>query len=254
MKKEHTEKELNKYQLRNIEILTHLLKHDAVTDEVVELLRQSELDYFSLLDKNRLLEKKINIDDKTNLLKFSNHYLTNIIKTASRIYFGIKFMEYHISFIRFDIDDFSNFNNKYGHELGDLVLIGIANIIKENSRPTDYVIRYGGEEFDVILPSTDPEGSLVYIKNIFEKINNFRVKYDNLELKVTVSAGISTLLYTFFDTKIKDEKEIEQLYKDLQIKADNALYEAKYLGKNRYCVYSDEKKSEYAKIRKLYFK
>ncbi len=254
MDERFTVKELNKFQIRNIEILTHLLRHEAVSDEIVESIRQSELDYFSLINKNKILERSINIDGKTGLLKYSSTYLTNIIKTASRIFFHANIIEYHISFIRFDIDDFSNFNNKYGHDFGDDVLVGIANTLKENSRPTDYVIRFGGEEFDVILPSTKIEGTLVYINNIFDLIRNLNLKYNNKEKKITVSAGISSLVYTFSNTKITDEQEIELLYKDLQRKADNALYEAKYLGKDQYCVYSDEKKDEYQKIRKLYVK
>ena len=101
------EKELNEFQLRNIQILTHMLSHDAISDEIVEFLRKSELDYFSLIDKYNILEQKVNIDEKTNLLKYKNDYLTNIIKTASRIYFGTDFSNYNISLIRFDIDDFS---------------------------------------------------------------------------------------------------------------------------------------------------
>ena len=66
--------------------MTHLLESDAITDEVVEYLRKSELDYFSLIDKYKLLEEKVNIDEKTNLLKYKNDYLTNIIKTASRVF------------------------------------------------------------------------------------------------------------------------------------------------------------------------
>jgi diguanylate cyclase (GGDEF)-like protein len=254
MDKKRNERELNKFQIRNLEILTHLLKHEAVTDEIVESLRQSELDYFSLINKTLLLEKSINIDEKTGLLKFSNSYLTNIIKTASRIFYGHNATEYTISFIRFDIDDFSHFNNKFGHDFGDEVLIGIAEVIKENSRPTDYVIRYGGEEFDVILPSTKIEGTVVYAKNMFDMIHNFRLRYNGQDQKVTVSAGISSLVYTFQNTKVTDENEVEQMFKDLQRKADNALYEAKYLGKDRYCVYSEERKDEYQKIRKLYTK
>ena len=72
-------KTLNEFQLRNVEILTQLLITDAVTDEVIDLLRDSELDYFSLLDKYKLLETKVNVDEKTNLLKFKTDYLTNII-------------------------------------------------------------------------------------------------------------------------------------------------------------------------------
>ncbi len=252
-KEEIKEIELNEFQLRNIDILTHLYVHNAVDDEVVEKLRKSELDYFTLLNKYKLLEQKVNIDEKTNLLKFKKDYLTEIIKTASRIYFGSETQSFTISFVRFDIDDFSVFNNKYGHDAGDEVLVKIASIIRDRSRPTDYVIRFGGEEFDVILPSTTIDGAIKYLDSIFEIINDARIPYNGQELKVTVSAGVSSIHYTFNEKRIVEET-IEELFKRLQSEADNALYEAKYLGKNRYCVYSEDKKTEYIKIRKIYTK
>ncbi|MFC1504536.1 GGDEF domain-containing protein, partial [Spirochaetota bacterium] len=237
--------------IRNIHILTHLLKHDAVDDEIIENLRKSELDYFSLIDKYKILEQKVNIDEKTSLLKFRKEYLTNIIKTASRIFYGMKSTDYNISFVRIDIDDFSVFNNQYGHELGDEVLIKIANVIKENSRPTDYVIRFGGEEFDSILPATDVNGAEVYIKKILDRIMKLRVEYQKKSLKVSVSAGITGVVFTFNDKHIENQ-EIERLFHLLQQQADNALYEAKYLGKAQYAIYMEKKKQDYAKIRKKY--
>lgn len=249
----HKDIDLNEFQLRNIDILTHLYMHNAVDDEVVEKLRKSELDYFTLLDKYKLLEQKVNVDEKTNLLKFKKGYLTDIIKTASRVYFGSDMSIFHIGFVRFDIDDFSVFNNKYGHEAGDEVLITIAKIIQENSRPTDYAIRFGGEEFDVILPSTSINGASTFLDKIYNVINKTSIDYNGTKLQVTISAGVSGTDYTFKDKKI-DETNIESLFKKLQNEADNALYEAKYLGKNQYCIYSEEKKQEYLKIRKIYSK
>lgn len=247
--------ELKDFQLRNIEIITHLFKAGVLDDDIVENLRLSELEYFSLLDKYDLLEKKVNIDEKTNLLKFKKDYLTNIVKTASRIFYdGFRQMLYHISFVRFDIDNFSNFNNRYGHDVGDKVLVEIADILKSGSRPTDYVIRFGGEEFDVILPATDIEGAKVYVSKITDRIRQIEIEHKGEKLKVTVSAGISSISYKFVEQKFLDDKKIEADYQKLQQEADNALYEAKYLGKNQFCVYDPSKKDDYMKIRKLYVK
>ncbi len=244
--------DLSPFQLRNIELLTYLYQHDAVSDEVVELLRLSELDYFSLIEKYKILEQKINLDEKTNILKFKKDYLTNIIKTASRIYHGIQDTTYPISLIRFDIDDFSIFNNKYGHALGDEVLIEFASILKKNGRPTDYIIRFGGEEFDVLLPSTPLDGAEVYINKIYDKTRNLRIKHNNEMLKITVSAGITGMNYTFSDSKIIIDSEVDDQFKQLQNEADDALYEAKNKGKDRYCIYSASKKESYSKIREEY--
>ena len=75
-----------------------LLELGAVDDRIIEYLRESELDYFELEDKYKVLEEKINIDEKTSLLKFQKGYMTNILKTASRIYHGIRDKNYDISF------------------------------------------------------------------------------------------------------------------------------------------------------------
>jgi diguanylate cyclase (GGDEF)-like protein len=246
------ERELNSFQVRNIKVMTYLLEKDAVNDDVIDYLHESELDYFALLDKYKLLEEKVNIDEKTNLLKFKRDYLTNIIKTASRFYHGPKTKDYSVSFIRFDIDDFSVFNNEYGHETGDMILILVAKIIRDNSRPTDYVIRFGGEEFDVILPSTEISGAEVYLEKIMEKIREAALPYHGNELRVTVSAGLAQMVYAFSGCKAINEKEIEGCFSELQMQADNALYEAKYLGKDRYSIYSPDKVEEYKKIRKKY--
>ncbi len=247
-------RDLNEFQIRNIRILSHLLVHNAIDDDIVELLRRSELDYFSIVDKLSLMEQKINIDEKTNLLKYKKDYLTNIIKTASRIYYGGKVTSYHITLIRLDIDDFSLFNNKYSHEAGDRVLKRIADIIKENSRPTDYAIRFGGEEMDVLLPSTDMDGAKIFLNNLYEKIRKTCVMYDGKELQVTVSAGASIYEYIFNNGKKIVDQEIEDIFIKMQCRADDALYDAKDQGKNRFCFYKKEKGPEYTAIRESYTK
>ncbi len=250
----NNDRELNGFQIRNIQLLTHLLAHDAVTDEIVDAIHQTELEYFSMLDKYLLLEQKVNVDEKTNLLKFKKDYLTNIVKTASRIYHGADPQMYHIAFIRFDIDNFSVFNNRYGHDLGDKVLIEIADIIRANSRPTDYVIRFGGEEFDVILPATDAQGAIIYLDKIFRKIRTLSIDHQGESLSVTVSAGITHTVYDLSDTKLVVDRKIERDYECMQSCADDALYEAKYLGKDRYCLHEKEKSSWYREVRDLYCK
>lgn len=251
---ENTKKELNDFQVRNIRILTHLLASDAVSDEVIEFLRLAEIDYFNLLDKYTLLEMKINIDEKTSLLKFRKDYLTSIIKTASRIYFGIAEAKYPLCFARFDIDDFAVFNNQYGHDTGDRVLVRVASLLRKNSRPTDYLIRFGGDEFDVILPATSMGGGKVFLDKIYDKSSALTVETDSGEaVPITLSCGMTSHIYTFEKnarTILSDD--VEGLYDILQKQADDALYESKMKGKNAASIYDESKKKEYKKFRQQY--
>lgn len=248
------ERTLSEFQLRNIQLMMHLYETNSISDELVEMIRLSELEYFGLLGKYKVLEERVNIDEKTNLLKFKPDYLTGILKTASRVYFGLKDLDYPVSFVRFDIDDFSHFNNRYGHDVGDRVLIMLATILRELSRPTDYVIRFGGEEFDVILPSTPVEGAKVYVDKIMSALEKNSIETPTDQLHVTVSAGISTMVYEFSGRRLIADSEIENLFRKLQNEADNALYEAKFLGKKRAAIFDTNRKDDYINIRKLYVK
>ena len=245
--------ELNSFQINTLRIISMLLEKDAVEDSILDELWKNELEYFSLIEKNRILSEKINIDEKTGLLKYNENYLTDIVKTASRIMSNNSFPHLEVGFVRFDIDDFSSFNNRYGHDLGDEILKVISAIIKDCSRPTDYVIRFGGEEFDVILPSTNLDGAEVYVNKILDETRKINFNYrDQDQIAATMSAGISFCRLSI-DYADKNE-DVQQEYKNLQKKADDALYEAKFLGKNRFSIYSASRDEEYIEIRNQYIK
>jgi len=246
--------ELNDFQLRNIRLLIKMFENGALDDEAAEILRESELDYFSISDKISKLENKINIDENTSLLKYNKNYLTLIMKTASRIHFNPASKFYNISFIRFNIDDFSLFNERYGHEAGDKAINEIAGIIKESSRPTDYIIRSGGEEFDSLLPATGLNGAIVYTEKIIDKIRKTSILHNGLNIPITLSAGISHIEYELEGKKLINEQETEICYGKLQNEASQALYEAKFLGKDRLGIYDAKKSAEYVNIRKTYIK
>ena len=249
---EHIMKELESFDLNIISIMTHLYQSGAVEDDVMETLRNLNFEYHTLLDKNNILEEKVNIDNKTSLLKYRDDYLTLIIKAASRIIDMIPNEFYKITYIRFDIDDFSELNNRFGHDKGDIVLIDLARLLKENSRPTDYLIRFGGEEFDVILPSTDLNGASKYLGKIFNCIKGMKYNFDGETTGITVSAGLAIFEMHFRNLRRINSKRIEEEYKKLQKAADDALYDAKASGKNQFKLYND--KVDYTELRKTYSK
>jgi diguanylate cyclase (GGDEF)-like protein len=248
--REKTERELGSFDINIINIMTYLYRSNAVEDEVMETLRMLNYEYHSLLDKNRILEQKVNIDAKTNLLKYRDDYLTMIIKSASRILDIVRSEQYIITYIRFDIDNFSKLNNRFGHDKGDIVLVDLANILKENSRPTDYLIRFGGEEFDVILPATDLEGATTYLKKIYKRLRGMKYVFEDTEIKVTVSAGIARLSIELKKLRRINDGFMKREYLKLQKAADDALYDAKLSGKNQYKIY--DKKIDYNEIRRRY--
>lgn len=123
-----------------------------------------------------------------------------------------------LSLTMIDIDNFKNINDQYGHQIGDHILKTIANELKNITRETDIVVRYGGEEFIILYPNTDINGAEIISKKICEyiKVLNFE-KVDNLN--ITISLGVSEC----YDGNINN----------LIDRADEALYKAKKQGKNR---------------------
>ncbi len=252
MVEKKNDKEISAFDLTMINIMTHLYKKNAVDDEIMNHLKEISMERHLLLLKNNLLEEMVNIDTKTNLLKYRDDYLTMILKSASRTIDIARGDSYHISFIRFDIDDFSLLNNRFGHENGDRVLIDFANLLKEKSRPTDYVIRFGGEEFDVLLPATPLKGAYTFLEKIYEEVNGLCYDLDSCSVRVTASAGVSYFSIPYNRLKSIQPEEVESIFIQLQKDADNALYDAKVSGKKQYKVFDCHK--DYKEVREEYTK
>lgn len=127
-----------------------------------------------------------------------------------------------VSLLVLDADKFKLVNDNYGHLVGDEVLIAIAKIASGLlKRPNDYVCRYGGEEFAILLSNTDEKGAFKIAELIRQHIADKNIQTESVELKVTVSIGISTLM---IDENISNSQLFDQ--------ADKALYYAKNSGRN----------------------
>lgn len=127
-----------------------------------------------------------------------------------------------------DIDNFKHYNDTNGHLAGDTVLRQIAQILTNRLRKTDIVVRYGGEEFALILPVTNREGAKKILEDLRKEIENYLFQFRESQPsgKLTISAGISTYPY--------DAREARELVEA----ADKGLYQAKNRGKNQVCVYT----------------
>lgn len=175
------------------------------------------LDQKEIAAKNTALERLLMLDQMTQLLNHETAFamLQHEIKRANRI-------NYPLSMIIFDIDDFKRVNDQYGHVFGDQVIREVAVAMTSSLRQTDLAGRYGGEEFVIILPNT----SIVEAMNAAERIQA-AIAAINLEkpVKITVSGGVS---------EFEGESVLEFVNR-----TDAKLYHAKRTGKNRFISFCD---------------
>lgn len=131
-----------------------------------------------------------------------------------------------------DIDFFKNINDTYGHQTGDIVLLKVAVLLREQMRTTDVLSRYGGEEFSALLANTPVSEALEVAERIRSSIERYSF-YDEsgASFKVTMSIGLA-----MFDGQETDRAQTfsaKQVGHVLVGQADNALYKAKASGRNR---------------------
>jgi diguanylate cyclase (GGDEF)-like protein len=125
-----------------------------------------------------------------------------------------------LTVVMIDIDRFKLINDTYGHPVGDQVIRGLAWLLKGRLRSTDMIGRYGGEEFLIALPDVSPGKAAMVIERIREDFASLPHSHSNGTLFASFSAGIAS--YPDFSTAVA-----------LTEAADNALLEAKRLGRNR---------------------
>ena len=126
-----------------------------------------------------------------------------------------------------DADDFKKINDAHGHIIGDTVLMETAQCIAASVRDNDLAFRYGGEEFAVLLPSTDAEGGRPVAERIRAAVEAHVVEIEGLQVRLTVSIGISSCPKTATDSR------------GLLMAVDRALYRAKAAGKNKIVIESE---------------
>lgn len=189
-------------------------------------------------DRKLFLKTKISeIDERilrlqaSELLHLSQH--DELTKVSNRRTFEEMFSYYYelackeskaMSVLFIDIDYFKNYNDFYGHQMGDQVISAIAKMIKNSIRHMDFIARYGGEEFVVLLPETSAQGAYAVATNIYRAIDRQMIQHEKslVSNHVTISLGI-----TVFNgnPKISQDSVIHT--------ADKALYRAKQLGRNQ---------------------
>lgn len=131
-----------------------------------------------------------------------------------------------VTVLMLDIDFFKRLNDTYGHLAGDVVLIGVSKMILENIRSIDKAVRWGGEEFIIVLPETKVDDAMLFAERLRSNIESSTFKVENDKdnphnLKCTVSIGVA------------GSNEFGKSEEAIISAADSALYEAKQTGRNR---------------------
>ncbi len=140
---------------------------------------------------------------------------------------------YPVTLLMIDVDDFKDYNDRFGHSTGDIILRDLAQHVRNSIREVDLAARYGGDEFAVILPYTDSRNGVKVAERIQNSIRNlnFTCKKEAALNAITFSIGVA-----MFSIDADSEDGLIQA-------ADQRMYAAKQKGKNRVCVTDSEEKA-----------
>lgn len=172
----------------------------------------------SRANRYRDLKKLTDRDSLTGLL---NH--TNILRNLEREISVASRTQAPVAFAMVDIDHFKAVNDTYGHVVGDQVILRVTHLIKNRLRRVDYVGRYGGEEFAIVMPNTDAAAAKEVVDKLREAAQELEHKVDDKTFRVTFSCGVATY------PQHKSVLEIAAA-------ADEALYKAKHAGRNQVMI------------------
>lgn len=178
------------------------------------------------ITERKSLEKKLKLMAETDPLTgaYNRRYF---LKTLNKQFSLSKRYHTSFSFLIMDIDFFKNFNDSYGHDVGDMVLKELVGICIPLIRDVDLFARFGGEEFVVVLPDTAIDGAFTIAERIRKEINEKTLNIADNEVYFSVSIGVS-------EVSISDQN-VEDVIK----RADLALYEAKESGRNKVCCHEE---------------
>lgn len=208
------------------------IQHSEEKNRELEMLNEKINKLVGTLDRKNVLLRELSIKDGLTGLynyRFFREILNEQFNLAKRFRFPL-------SCIMIDIDFFKAVNDTYGHQAGDAILSQLAEILRHNVRDADKAVRYGGEEFVIMLPYTDSGDAYIKAERLRQVVSSFPFMAGKNRVSITVSLGIATY---------SDNKNIKRA-EQLVVYADKALYQAKQRGRNQTVIHNfrtDEKGS-----------
>jgi two-component system cell cycle response regulator len=183
----------------------------------VQLRNKRQFDTLQRVRSERdTLRRDVQIDALTGLLNRRALETGVAERCAARERFGVLFM---------DLDHFKSINDRFGHEVGDRVLIAVGHVLKSGLRPGDVVARYGGEEFVALIAGAGPESARLVAERLRMNVEEMEpIHRGPTSVTISVGAGV-------YDPQRAEEAPVELLRR-----ADVALYDAKRGGRNRVVV------------------
>ena len=177
----------------------------------------AQLERARVLEENRKLLKQAHTDPLTGVANRAR-----LEQRLSELCLGVARGHGHFAVVMFDIDHFKQFNDTYGHALGDEVLRHVAQIVLTTIREVDLLARYGGEEFAVLAPQTDRRGACTLAARIRTAVADSPLDHDSGPLSVTISVGLA------LSSDYRNPPTPLQILRD----ADRQLYLSKERGRN----------------------
>ena len=195
----------------------HVLGYLGIFLGILLWIRDLEGDKRELKQDNRHLRRLAEVDFLTELVN-RRHATLHLKREMARA----RRNHQPLGFIMMDLDHFKRVNDTHGHQVGDEVLAHVAKVLKHRVRESDIVIRYGGEEFLLVVPEADLANSAMIAEQLRLAVQESSVKHGGTDISVQASFGVAVA-----------EPGQNSTVEEVIARADEALYDAKGLGRNR---------------------